>query len=820
MPEPKKLSISIAGTQISQYRDGVNIDFTFNETLDGGVLIIPALSSKLNIKRNDSVVLTYQTGTNTTESKYFLVAGFYWEFETQNHPQTYTYTITLISATMKLQNDLFPNITITQPITTTGKRTVYWEIDRLNKILGEKYSLSSTLVQNTNETICPEMQWNKRNFWEILNDLLAVVDCVVTMENATTISCISYKEVGSAIPSTNIIDMSYHEDANEYCTELEMNAENVVGDNVSTISQSWITPRSTDYILTTDNAQIILDKPIYYLNKVYLKVTLTNDVKVRYSIINQGQTEQYTTTYTSGTEFLFDITKFVVEEEVYATKIVVSYWGHPFDEFSDDVYEARRYFLKFKTGSNVIDELSYYDTRAFGIAGQYAIYNIIDYSIIEYWRENDAPSDATPYQLDKSNSYPDIRDLLFNVKYVSLNTIRFRTSKQKSNNLNPKVLPSNQGSSYVDAKAIGLSEQANANRIGNPYYEIVLRNYIPSPNDYYEESGNKYYLSQYSLQINNIGDYYCKGQFVKDFIRKNLFTGINSKARWTSIAKESEALLRQDIWKYKFKISNSEGSITTANQFINYIWDSLGNTNNLVALVTTDVQADYFYLPTSCYLLGNNKVIIEFRFQDNVSAGLHIESTSTNAYVCQGTKYVDDNGEFKDVMFALLPISDDTDYVTRGEKYPIAYKNGVKINAFPTNSSIILINNALKDNREIYGVCVDLNIEADDNIIIYDKFYQLLPMVTEESGIDFYVFVSTQNQAIAEKELTDIINGDGRYVIRSGSYIQFDIASFCHDKNITLSDVVSWGLCDANEEKIIECLDTAVGSTKIYINKI
>ena len=322
MPETKKLTILLNGTEISQYRDGVATNFTFNEELDSGVLIVPNLSAKLNIKRNDQVVLTYKTGINTTESKYFLVGGFSWELETQNYAQTYTYTISLVSATMLLQNDLFPNITITQPL-TSAKRTVYQEIYRLNKILGQKYTLGSSLVQNTNDTLCPEMQWNKRNFWEMLNDLLAVCDCVVTMEDADTIGCIKYSDIGSAIPSSKIIGMTYHEDANEYCTELEMNAENVVGDNVSTTSQEWVTPRSSEYILTTQNAQIILDKPIYFIDNVYLKVKLNKGVSIRYSIDgDDGSPTYYYTTYPAGTEFLFDITQFVVEEEVYTHRTV------------------------------------------------------------------------------------------------------------------------------------------------------------------------------------------------------------------------------------------------------------------------------------------------------------------------------------------------------------------------------------------------------------------------------------------------------------------------------------------------------------------
>lgn len=835
MPETKKLTIYLNGTEIAKYRDGVTVDFAFNEELDSGVLIVPALTSKLTIKRNDVIQMNYANG-NSTESKYYLVAGFNWELETDNNPQTYTYTIQLASITMLLQNDLMPNITITQPL-TGDKRTIYWEIQRLNKILGSKYSLATFLQQRTINVTCPEFQWNKRNLWEILNDLLAVVDCVVTMTNPTTISCLRYQATGEAIPASKIIDIKYHEDPNEYCTELEMNAENVIGDNVTTVSQEWITPRASDYILTTKNARILLEKEIYYIENVLLKLKLPHDCKITYNYTYTppgGVSQIYisTYTYTINSIMQFDISKFVVEEEIYATKLPTNVIGHFYDYNWRD---KKRYFLSYKQGSTFIDNICYTEKEIFNIESWPTIYNILDNSICDYFMHVTLLDlgiiPLAGYEINwvrfEGNDWKDfandldMREFLFKVNYTSLNSIRFRTAKQNSSNLNPKVLASNQGASYVDAKALGLSEQANANRIGNPYYELTLRDYVPSVNDYYLDNGSKYYLTQCSLQINNIGDYYFKGQFVKDFVRKNLFTGINSKARWTSIAKGSEALLRQDIVKIKMVMSQEVSSTYRLSEIIRFIWTYLGQAKKEVALVKTDVVDDYFYLPISAYLLGNNHIIMEFRFQDNVSAGNQVSSTDTNAYICQGCKYVDDNGEFRNITFEITDFEyTDTDELTRGQKYPVAYYNGSKVTAFfGGTTNRITLTNTYKDNREIYGICIGLEIVSQSSTLtIYDRFYEMIPMVLQ-SDKNIYAYVSTEEEEITVTELVHFDDEQDRYVVNNSIYIEFQLQTFCNDHSILIDDVTAWGFCDGDDRKMIESTDTSISGRKIYMNK-
>ena len=785
------------------HKDGIPITFTNNEQLDSGVLVIPNVTSKLNIKRNDEIRIEADT------TKYYLVAGYRYSLASMNSPYIYTYELTLVSHTMLLQSYLLPNITITQPL--NNKYTIYQEACRILYILNLQnvYTFSYSFVLATNSTICPEFSFNRRNFWEILNSLLEVVDCVVTMDSPSVIGCRRLNNPTiEEIDSSKIIDMKYNADANEFCSELEMNAENVVGDNVTTNSEYWVTPRSTAYILTTDNAQILLEKPIYYLNKVIVTITLEGNLPITDP---SGETVYYT--YLKGTSFTFDITKWVVEDSVYNTKLPSSTVPY----YSDTAFDLKKFFLSYKVGSEIIDNLSYNEKVLLSDMPP-TIYNILLWEIWHYyWEQHPEHADARFDRYTQPDKYfPDLREILFNIDYVSLNTIRFRTKKQTDEAINKKVLASNQTASYVDANALGKSEQANANRIGNEYYELTLQGFIPDSSKYYyyQENGVKYYLTKYQIRYTDIGSTYLTGIFTKNFIQKDLFTGINSKPRYTSIATGSDVLLRQDIVNIKFTVDSKQTSEIEFLKLFDTMWTYLGARNKYEALVNTDATVDFFKLPIASYLLGKNHIILEFRFKNNASAGMYVDNSSSNMYIGKDAKYVDDNGEFGYIYFCIQLIEEnDTDKQLQARKYPIAYKNGNKIDSFGATDTVIDID-ARKDNREIYGVCVSIEIESNNEYIeLTDYFFQNLPLVCNKTT-KLYMYLGESIEVKQQVYLDQDINA---FLSVEGQYINFFIEDFCHDNSIDFNTLNEWGICDGNNNKLIKVKDRNIN--KLYFNK-
>ena len=786
------------------HRDGIPITYTNNEQLDSGVLVIPNVTTKLTIKRNDQINIQI----NTTTSYYYLVAGYQYSLATVKSPYVYNYEIILVSYTMKLQSYLLPNITITQPLTTNTKYSIYFEAQRIKAILGLSSLSYSTLFYNLTSSVpCPEFSFNRRNFWEVLNTMLEVVNCVVTMDSPTVIGCRRLLNAQTQIDASKIIDLKYHADANDFCSELEMNAENVVGDNATTNSEYWVTPRSSNYIMDTNNAQVILEKPIYYINNVTINFALIDDLEI---LNPSGEIIYYT--YSAGTKFTFDITKWVVESTVYNTKLPSS--SVPY--YSDSAFDLKKFFLSYQEGSEIIDNLSYNERVLLNDLPP-TIYNIIMWEIWHYYNEAhpEHPDARFPRNQALTSFLPDLREILFNVDYVSLNTIRFRTKKKTNEQINEKVIASNQTSSYVDAKALGLSEQANANRIGNEYYELTLKGFIPNSSYYYFYlvNGVNYYLTKYQIRYTDIGATYLTGIFTKNCIQKDLFTGINSKARYTSIATGNDVLLRQDIVNLKFTVNSQQTSEFQFNTLFTNLWANLGQRKKYEALVVTDATEDFFKLPFATYLLGNQKVILEFRFKNNASAGLYVDSSESNMFICKDAKYVDDDGEFANIDFTIQPVNEnDTNQTLQAKKYPIAYKNGNKITDFGVNDTVITIN-ARKDNREIYGICIDLQIvSANENIQLTNYFYENLSLVCNGST-ELYIYLG---EDIDEKERIYLDQDINRYIVLEGIYIQAYIQTFCEDRGVSFADLEEWGICDGNDKKLIKVTDKNI--KKLYFN--
>ena len=800
------------------HRDGIPITFANNEQLDSGTLVIPNLDSKLDIKRNDQIKIVL----TPLITRYYLVAGYVYSLATNKNPYKYTYEITLVSYTMKLQSYLLPNITITQPLNPNEKYSIYDQANRLRYILKlqNTYSFSTFFRSTTQGVICPEFSFNRRNFWEILNTLLGVVDCVVTMDSPTIIGCRRLVNAIVPIDFTKIIDLKYHADANDFCSELEMNAENVVGDNVSTASEYWITPRSTSYVIDTDNAQLVLERNIYYINKVIINFKTEHGLSFQW-INTEDPTDTGEVVYGTGVSFTLDITDWVVEETVYNTKLPVL----SITEFDPDAYLYKRFFLSYREGSNTIDNIGWSESLLFNISANPAIYNIITKVIVSNYEAQYPNRKVTSFNhgttaLDQA--YPDVRDILFNVDYTSLNTIRFRTKKETTETINEKVIASNRTSSYVDAKALGKSEQSNANRIGNEYYELTLKGFSPDPTKYYfyNVTGvGAFYLTKYQVRYTDIGTTYMTGIFTKKFIQKDLFTGINSKARFTSIATGNDVLLRQDIVNLKFTVDDHQTSEFEFSTLFYNLWANLGQRKKYEALVNTTasgVSLDFFKLPLATYLLGNQKIILEFRFKNNVSAGLIVDNISSNKYICKDVKYTNDNGEFSDIDFTIQPVNEnesDANKAIQAKKYPIAYKNGNKVTAFGVNDTVISID-AQKDNREIYGVCVNLEIEsANEHIELTEYFYENLSLVCNGST-ELYIYLGEDIDETEQIYLDQDIN---RYIVLEGIYIQAYIQTFCEDRGVSFDDLEEWGICDGNDRKLIKVTSNSIN--KLYFNK-
>jgi hypothetical protein len=785
--------------------DKIALNSAFNETLDTGVIIIPN-SSELSIKRMDKAVIA--NGSNNR--KYFRVGTVVKEYETFEKPYKYKYTVELVSPTIDLQNIVLPNISITQPSTTDTiqKRSIYYQINRLVSVFAPEFTISNELKNLTESIICPENQYNRKTLFEILNDLLINVPAVVTVLEDNVISCIELDKEGTEINHNKIINIVETKKIDEYCSEIEINAENVVGDASNTTNDILISPRSEEYIMTTDNAQIILDKPIYSIDKV--EVFLPEKTTKIYYLPNGGNIATDVQEIDIS-NVLIDITKYVVEESVYNTKLpeelnIIKVLQN--GVLNPDLKNYKRAFLSFVQGSNVINNLSYREKGLFGTIDQFALGVVHMASVIEYALKI-IPSNATLVGVNgydssgKSQDYTkeinDPRKVQFKVTYTSQTSLRFRVKKPNTDNTNYKLLIDNQSNSYVDASSLWNAELENAKRIGNPELKINMVfnsiEEIPTHPAKFED----YVMTNYVVNIYQ-NKVLFEGYFTKDFIRKNLYTGLKSKARWTSIAKGSEALSRQDLIIIDYDFTIDRG--------LTYSSSVLGTMlENITTEPTLSVKADtgygYLVVDKSVYNIGNN-LLFSFNFKDNFNAGMAVDSIKSSKYVMSQVPYVNVRGEFNKLQ---LQFYEKTKNLTN---IPLSHSKSLpKTN--PSTGGYIQENEFLvmKDNREIYGADVQLRFNSNDEVIIFNEFINHYLKTTDKEL--FYFGFANRTLTKEDKNIKQYQDGEGGAF--DSSLIDYEGLSQPTWQNLSKEQIKCWGICNTNYDVLLVCNSNA---DKIY----
>ena len=240
----------------------------------------------------------------------------------------------------------------------------------------------------------------------------------------------------------------------------------------------------------------------------------------------------------------------------------------------------------------------------------------------------------------------------------------------------------------------------------------------------------------YIPSINSrIGDYkttqltaiYEKGYYnvdmylFKNFTRQNQAQALSQQIRYTQIDTSSNAVTRIE------------------NTVINAVVTTEESTSNLGNALLLDKPLYIYKTFSNNVLLSSNIVfpskqkmdcslILGFKMEDNFSSGLCIGSTrETGGYGLEKVPYVDENGECEEVSFLIFdgfPVvnKDNFDsYTALARNFP-RYEITNEVEKFGLE-----LMPRYKDNREILGETIQINIKpANNNIILYDGFYSML----------------------------------------------------------------------------------------------
>lgn len=815
--------------------DGFIYKDKYTEELDSAMITIP-FSDKLNLSPFDFVELEDERFGKIT-----MLVDTWVEDIVSFYPLKYNYNINLISETIKLQKIVMPNLAITQPI-GAEKTKIYDKInDYYTLYINPQYpelSISSSLRGLTLEEICPENLFNRPTAFEVYNTLLSKVNSIVKIKN-NVIDYVRLDKYNSPIDVNKLYYVNDSQNMQEYANRLDIQVNNGVSnrDNFSTIGGITVRGGDGDSVLNDDNMSILLDKPIYDFDTIA-------GVYVYFRYNYKGQ---------ETGKSIANITDYIVEKSVYDTYLTSNSAGR-LDNDEDAGKYYKRNALYYVRGSNRIEGLNYSEKQIVGNSW-IALYNIL--TNVTYKTDPNLVPD-----FDES----DIKDnVFFKVEYKT--TESYRINVEKDNTYNATLID-NQSETQVDAENFGKVEQDKLNRLGNKT-KIITATYsidekIPELGDYIGE----YVLAE--REIVYYDDYTLfKGYLYKNFVRKNMFYGLNSKKRSTQI--DVENVVRNDIVNYdlSFELERQKES-PYYDDLKRYILYPLMMSDNVSAItnqydynefpkysfITTKNSSDEnlivddgrICLTPSTYASGKSN-IIHFQFKDNFSAGIRVTDKVTGGKKQEYVKYVDDYGNFhsmnvtlysnkrKDfarieegakILETIKPIADNLPLLTYSQANYISQNSNYLFN-FDVD--------VRKDNRETTAISINLNYKDSNNVIIGS--------FAENTGIAYhyivragvYICYSTEYEYEKGDEY-----GIGTNIIDGSAAINYDNANIWLQKqennisypaetkfdflelylnNVDTSNWKSWGIVEASTNRLILGVNKGnedVIPTKIYLN--
>lgn len=664
-----------------------------------------------------------------------------------------------------------------------------------------KYKIASRVRTKFEGITCPEFQWNEPTLREVLTDLMSTANCIPIINSDNEIDYMDLSLTYNPIDTSKIERIRSSFVSSDCCNELTVSLKNAIG-KVSTRITEYTSLRSLTGEITTANAVLKTQKPIYDIKKVTLC-----------QFRDAGVQDQNPYKYHE-----IDITDYVVEKRVWDTFVTVN-------RISDaDISILKATHAYYVRGSNTIDGWGLMYTMR-GFLGVKTNQNTL------YWMEMVLSLPLV--------SRGDMRDFMFKVEYETLSEHAMHVGKYLPSKHYGNRIFDNQSNSYVDVQHQSIFEYCKVNRLGNKIktmYAIYNSEVeIPKLGDYITQNGEKLVLFNRKIQYYD-SQLVFEGQMLANYVLKDYFTGIMAKKRSWAIAEGKEALDRKDIYKYYVEASFSNKTDSEVNSLITYakllsaFTDySAGNSIKWTLMRTTDStlvdypsKNDVYSLDSSKEVAGNS-LIMSFGLGDNFSAGSYSEVDEDGAYHNNDYPYTDEAGEFMNVelMFVSYVNPSDGDFTwptgvgyssesTMNTVYAKGrIKNKVKESA-ATKVFSLTKEYLYKDNREIISGEIQFELCSDTpNILVKNPIWEYCSLYNDEgynkSSLSVYVS-NSETYELNDEFGKGTSQGNGSLITLNNNQVSISFSG----------SFKSWAICDSNGKILIAVNSTSVKA--VYLN--
>lgn len=571
--------------------DGATFTENGNETLDSGTIIIPQLTSKIEVEPYDVVVIN---DTNGIISEKRMCVDTVICTQISLDPSIYQYTITLFSETKLLEGILLPSLAITKVKGTTrtiaqyineyiieyGTKTGVSGYNANGIIWTSKFTVDSAINTKFSDE-CPEMQWNEPTLREVLNDLMMVKDCIPIVRN-NVITYMDISTAGSEISTAQRGKINYiteSQSSEDYVSDLKVNIQNALNTDTETGDITsyddadipkcassvveYIGFRNFDvYQMTTERLHLETQMPIWKL--YFCEVNIYLQATGRYY---DDDDIMHTVYFLEN--IVFDLTPYILEHGVWQTKNI-DYSG--FDTSSQSLNTTYQntclYYQRGQKGIFNFD--AKLDWNYLFISSQVTVYELMAKAVLNYATDyflnklkEDYPVSQGYYNHEVFNVRPEngwqggsptLARYRFRIKYESIDNVVYVASKMVRNK---RKVVDHQNNSYIDTKRFGFLEELKAKRLGNKMKLINGRygNENEMPTIFQTLNGSIIFNKEMSVYHDHISVNY---RATDNYVLRDYYTGVKSKLRSWRIVSGSEAFIRAENIKF-YTNSNING---------------------------------------------------------------------------------------------------------------------------------------------------------------------------------------------------------------------------------------------------------------------
>lgn len=640
----------------------------FDERRDGQIksaMCYIVTQEKTRFKPMRKAKLVIQDETTTKTFYYFAY------FKSQKRgPNYWWHEVTLIDVAKRVQGQMIDGLRVVQD--TNNSVTLYDTFKRLCDTTPLRLTTQSNLYNPTTDSTIvslmqsirsPEYAWSCRTLmWECLKeigmDMGGYFPSVEFGDNGQYIlTFFPTDEITQTINGLDYISIAEGVDASQVCSEIDTDIANIIATNQGTASivfpaqNGWITPRTDDVQLTSDNCEIQIPSNIEKIIKIYIN---QKSIKI-------GDDSLFGIT---GDEAL-DVTKYFPEYKKYISLETKS--NNQYEILNTNLYKNNTCYwseddqkitvvsTKYPSGWGVqFNRLAIFSAITSAIYTQYSPCGKEDGSY--YITINGQKTDFNYMFLET-----DPRPLQFRVEYVPRDTsTKLRAVKQEKCDYE-YVLPYNQRAEIVDAPSLGQELDKSVNQMGVNYIKTVnrynaLSDILPIGTAYVE-GADTYILTVNEYEQTSHENITVTHTFSKNWSMLSEYLKQNKQYRNTRIP--TDILARNLHYQDYFLISETngltihlgekgiltlEGVRRVADVFNGGRVNQNSEVNNLGfyrKLPTSGQYRDGVMVSCASFAVKKS-IVLSGKMQNNLTAGKKVDPD--NEYYCQDVLYTDESG--------------------------------------------------------------------------------------------------------------------------------------------------------------------------------